>query len=85
MTSILKKIPVVVGLFFFSVAALSAILNGVNIFSALLRGIAAAIISAPFAALFAYLIFHEEIPEPEVPDEIAHFRPPKLEKTKAKK
>lgn len=70
MTSYIRKMPAAVAVLFFSVAAFVAIYKGAGILTALYRGCIAAAVSAVFAALLAYILFKEEIPEPEAPEEL---------------
>ncbi len=67
------------GLFFFSVACLAAILSGVTLALALLRGALAAVIAFAFAWPVSYLLFEKEIPQVELPPELLHHRPEKPE------
>ncbi|GMT42875.1 MAG: hypothetical protein IEMM0002_1286 [bacterium] len=74
MTSYAKKIPVAVGIFFFSLACAVALLNGVDIGSTLIRGGVAAVISMVLATLFGYVIFARKPPPidpPPVPTQTA--------------
>ncbi len=76
-TSYIKKIPIVMGLLFFSVASLAAIVSGVSLALALLRGALAAVIAFVFAWPVSYLLFDKEIPKVELPPELLHHRPEK--------
>jgi purine-cytosine permease-like protein len=70
MTTYLKKLPALVGILFFGVASSVAVLYGANVTTALLRGFMAAAVAVVFAALLGYILFHEKIPEAEVPKEL---------------
>lgn len=74
MTSFMRKIPFMIGMFFFAVAAFFTIYNGGQMIEALTRGAIAAGISGVFGSLLSYLVFYEEIPDPEPPDELPELK-----------
>lgn len=70
MTTYIMKMPLAIGMMFFAVAGLSAVVNGAGIISAILRGALAGSVSMIFAGLLAYAVFYQKIPEAEVPADI---------------
>jgi len=73
MTSYITKLPVAMGMLFFAVGCSSAIFGGTDISTALFRGVVAAVPAVLFSALMGYILFYEKLPEPKVPEELAHL------------
>ena len=70
MTTMAKKIPYITAILFFSVAALASTIKGGGLVTAVSRGLVAGAVSWVFAALSAYIMFSEKLPEAKAPPEL---------------